>query len=59
MKVGIITHYAVHNHGASLQLNALVKVLKWSFKADAQALQFETNYDFSDKAVRDKHRISI
>lgn len=59
MKIGIITHYAVHNHGASLQLNALVKVLKKNFNADAQALQFETNYDFADKSVRDKHRISI
>ena len=59
MKIGIITHYAVHNHGASLQLNALVKVLKKNFNADAQALQFDTNYDFADKSVRDKHRISI
>ena len=59
MKIGIITHYAVHNHGASLQLNALVKVLKKNFNADAQALQFVTNYDFADKSVRDKHRISI
>ena len=59
MKYGIITHYAVHNHGASLQLNALIKVLKRDFNADAQALQFETNYDFADKSVRDKHKISI
>lgn len=59
MKIGIITHYAVHNHGASLQLNALIKVLKRDFNADAQALQFETNYDFADKSVRDKHKISI
>lgn len=59
MKIGIITHYAVHNHGASLQLNALIKVLKKNFNADAKALQFETNYDFADKSVRDKHRISI
>lgn len=59
MKVGIITHYAVHNHGASLQLNALIKVLKKKFNAEAQALQFETNYDFADKSVKDKHRISV
>ena len=58
-KAGIITHYAVHNHGASLQLNALVKVLKRDFNVDAQALRFETNYDFADKSVRDKHKISI
>ena len=26
--IGIITHYDVHNHGALLQLNALVKTLQ-------------------------------
>ncbi|MBP3197363.1 MAG: polysaccharide pyruvyl transferase family protein [Butyrivibrio sp.] len=59
MNIGIITHYAVHNHGASLQLNALIKVLKRNFNKEAKALQFETNYDFADKSVRDKHHISI
>ena len=34
-------------------------MLKKYFNAEAQALQFETNYDFADKSVRDKHRISI
>jgi hypothetical protein len=59
MKYGIITHYAVHNHGASLQLNALIKVLKGEFNIDAQALRFVTNYDFADKSIKNKHRISI
>lgn len=59
MEYGIITHYAVHNHGASLQLNALKKVLKQAFDIDAQALQFETNYDFAEKSVKDKHKISV
>lgn len=58
-KYGIITHYDVHNHGASLQLNALIKVLKRDFNIDAQALRFETNYDFADKSIKNKHRISI
>ena len=58
-KYGIITHYDVHNHGASLQLNALVKVLKQNFNIDAQALKFETNYDFADKSIKQKHRVSI
>lgn len=56
---GIITHYDVHNHGASLQLNALIKVLKRDFNIDARALKFETNYDFADKSIKQKHRISI
>ena len=51
MKYGIITHYDVHNHGASLQLNALVKVLKRDFNVDAQALRLDTNYDYADKSV--------
>ena len=59
MKYGIITHYDVHNHGATLQLNALVKVLKQDYDIDAQALRFETNYDFADKSIKNKHRISI
>lgn len=59
MKYEIITHYAVHNHGASLQLNALIKVLKKDFNIEAQALRFETNYDFADKSVKEKHQISI
>lgn len=58
-KYGIITHYAVHNHGASLQLNALIKVLKKDFNIEAKALRFETNYDFADKSVKEKHQISI
>lgn len=28
MKYGIITHYDVHNHGAVLQLNALINCLQ-------------------------------
>lgn len=59
MKIGIITHYAVHNHGASLQLNALTKVLRRDFNIEAQALRFETNYDFADKSIKNKHHISI
>lgn len=59
MKYGIITHYDVHNHGASLQLNALVKVLDREFEIKAQALQFDKNYDFADKSVKAKHKISI
>lgn len=49
MKYGIITHYDVHNHGAVLQLNALIKVLKRDFGIDAKALQFDKNYDFTGR----------
>ena len=45
MKIGIITHYDVHNHGALLQLNALIRILS-SLGIEAQALQYDKNYDF-------------
>lgn len=59
MKYGIITHYDVHNHGASLQLNGLKKVLKRDFGIDAQALRFVKNYNFVDKSVKAKHEIGL
>lgn len=58
MKYGIITHYDVHNHGALLQLNGLVKVLK-GFDIEACALQFEKNYDFLGLEMKSKYEISI
>lgn len=57
MKVGIITHYDVHNHGALLQLNALVKILN-RMGIDAKALQFEKNYDFMGPEWKNKYEIS-
>ena len=59
MKYGIITHYDVHNHGAFLQLNGLCKVLKREFNIDAQALQFNKNYDFAEAGVKEKFRFSL
>lgn len=58
MKYGIITHYDVHNHGALLQLNALKQVLK-SYSIDAQALQFDKNYDFMGRDMKAKYEISL
>lgn len=59
MKTGIITHYNVHNHGAHLQLYALVQQLK-ALGYDAQALQYAKNYDFigGPKAAA-KYNISL
>lgn len=58
MKYGIITHYDVHNHGALLQLNGLKQVLK-SLGIDANALQFDKNYDFMGRAMKAKYEFSI
>ena len=57
MKIGIITHYDVHNHGALLQLNALIQVLRTTFDADAKALQYDKNYDFLGHELKAKYVI--
>lgn len=58
MKYGIITHYDVLNHGAMLQLNALIQVLK-GCDVEARALQFEKNYDFMDRKQKSKYKFGI
>ena len=58
MKFGIITHYDVHNHGALLQLNALIQVLA-DKGIEAYALQFDKNYDFLGIKLKSKYNISI
>lgn len=55
---GIITHYDVHNHGALLQLTALIRVLK-SKGIEARALQFDKNYDFMGLELKAKYNVSI
>lgn len=58
-KAGIITHYNVHNHGAHLQLFALIQELK-KLGYDAKALQFQKNYDFMGGAeAGKKYNISL
>lgn len=59
MKAGIITHYDVHNHGAHLQMYALVQILKL-FNYDAKALRFRKNYDFmGGERIEGKYSISV
>lgn len=58
-KAGIITHYNVHNHGAHLQLFALIQELK-KLGYDAKTLQFQKNYDFIGGAeAGKKYNISL
>lgn len=56
--IGIITHYDVHNHGALLQLTALINVLKEK-NIRAKALQFDKNYDFMGHKLKAKYEGSI
>jgi len=58
MRIGIITHYDVHNHGALLQLNALIKILSKQ-GIQAQALQYDKNYDFLGVKLKNKYNISV
>lgn len=58
MKIGIITHYDVHNHGAILQLNGLASFLR-ELGHEAFALQFDKNYDFLGIGLKSKYDISF
>lgn len=58
LKIRIITHHAVHNHGAVLQLYALEKVLS-KYDSDVCALDYQKNYDFLDEDSNTKYNISI
>lgn len=57
-KFGIITHYDVHNHGALLQLTALIRVLE-AKGIEARALRFDKNYDFLGPQLKAKYDVSI
>lgn len=57
-KIGIITHYNVHNHGAHLQMYALIKVLE-NMGYNASALQYNKNYDFMQSNANKKYNISL
>lgn len=58
MKIGIITHYNVHNHGALLQLYALKTVLEKE-NNNVAALTFKKNFDFMESDIDKKYDISI
>lgn len=58
MKIGIITHYDVHNHGAVLQMYALEKVLE-NFENEVRGLTFHKNYDFLESYAENKYNISL
>ena len=57
MKIRIITHHAVLNHGALLQLYGLKKVLG-KYDPEVCALDYIKNYDFLDDYANVKYNIS-
>ena len=58
MKIGIVTHYNVHNHGALLQLYGLKSILE-RYGHNVTALTFKKNYDFMPADSEKKYNISI
>lgn len=58
MNFGIITHYDVHNHGAVMQLTALVRLLAQK-GISASALRFDKNYDLMGTQMKSKYELSL
>ena len=58
MKIGILTYYGVHNHGAVLQANALRTFLV-NKGHEVTFLTFERNYDFITKEKAKKYQGGI
>lgn len=58
MKIGILTYYGVHSHGAVLQANALKKVLT-EMGHEVCFITFERNYDFLPLSQVSKYKIAL
>lgn len=58
MKIGILTYYGVHNHGAVLQANGLKKVLE-EMGHDVQFLSFERSYEYIPESQANKYKIGL
>lgn len=58
MKIGILTYYGVHNHGALLQANALKKVLN-SKGYDCGFLEFERSYSNISSEQTNKYKLGF
>lgn len=58
MKIGILTYYGVHNHGAVLQANALKSVLQ-KMGHEVSFVSFERNYDYVLAGKAKKYQISL
>lgn len=57
-KIGILTHYQVHNHGAILQMHGLYNVLK-KLSLEPVILTYKKDFSFIDSSLENKYNISI
>lgn len=58
MKVGILTYYGVHNHGAVLQANALNTIVK-ALGYECGFLKFERDYSLIPHKQVNKYKLNI
>ena len=58
MRIGILTYYNVHNHGAVLQANALKTVLE-KMGHEVCFLTFNRNYDYIPITMSKKYSLSV
>ncbi len=58
MKIGILTYYGVHNHGAVLQANALKTVLERKGH-ECGFLEFERSYSNISQQQANKYKIGL
>ena len=58
MKIGILTYYGVHSHGAVSQANALKTVLE-NMGHEVCFVTFERNYDYIPVEQSRKYKISV
>ena len=58
MKIGILTYYGVHNHGAVLQANGLQQVLK-KMGHDVCFLSFDRSYEYISAEQTKKYKIGL
>lgn len=58
MRIGILTYYGVHNHGAVLQANALKTVLN-SMGHECGFLEFERNYANISQQQAKKYKLGL
>ncbi len=58
MEIGILTHHAVHNHGAMLQMYALIRVLREKGH-QVRALDFKRNFDYIGAELEKKYSVSL
>jgi hypothetical protein len=59
MKIGILTHYQISNHGGMLQMYGLSQILKKLGGHEIEILRFNRNFDFVEKGFPSQYNLSL